>query len=105
MRTTLNNISVNNGLGTVPTPAYLQGNLTTSLGPRLTIGGVAQSDALGNAMYANEAFDPATQQTVNGQVVRKPFPNDTIPVTRFDPGHRENPGLTTGAYQPEPAGQ
>jgi hypothetical protein len=82
-----NNISTNNGLGTVPTPAFLQGNLALPAidTPALTIGGVAQKDALGQSLFANEIFDPLTQQTVNGQVVRTPFPNQQIPLTRFDP--------------------
>jgi hypothetical protein len=82
-----NNISTSNGLGTVPTAAYLQGNMNLPAidTPQLTIGGVKQSDPLGQALFANQIFDPLTQQTVGGQVVRTPFMNQTIPLTRFDP--------------------
>ncbi|HEY1757624.1 MAG TPA: TonB-dependent receptor [Bryobacteraceae bacterium] len=82
-----NNISVSNGLGTVPTPAFLQGNLNLPAvdTPALTIGGVAQVDPLGTALKANQIFDPLTQTTVNGLVVRQPFQNQTIPLSRFDP--------------------
>ena len=30
-------------------------------------------------------FDPLTEQTVNGQVTRTPFPNNVIPDSRLDP--------------------
>lgn len=74
-----------NGLNTVPTAAYRQGNFSTALGPQLLIGGVPQTDPLGAALLGNEIFDPLTQSTVNGEVVRQPFPNNTIPLTRLDP--------------------
>jgi len=82
-----NNINTTNGLSTVPTAAMLQGNLALPAidTPALTIGGVAQKDALGTALFANQIFDPLTQQTVSGQVVRTPFLNQQIPLTRFDP--------------------
>jgi Carboxypeptidase regulatory-like domain len=71
---------------TVPTAAYQQGNFSAAeLTTQVALNGVAQVDALGNKLFGNEIFDPATQQTVNGQTVRTPFPNNTIPVTRFDP--------------------
>jgi hypothetical protein len=81
-----NNIETTNGLGTVPTPAYLTGNLAAAeLTTPLTIGGVAQQDVLGQTLYPNQVFNPLTQQTVNGQVVRTAFQNNTIPATMFDP--------------------
>jgi hypothetical protein len=73
-----------NGLNTVPTAAYAQGNFGAALGPQLLIGGVPQTDPLGTALLANQIFDPLTQSTVNGQVVRQAFPNNTIPLTRLD---------------------
>ena len=33
----------------------------------------------------NMIFDPLSNQTVNGQVTRTPFPNNTIPTSRLDP--------------------
>jgi len=33
----------------------------------------------------NTIYDPSTQKVVNGQIVRDPFPNNRIPVERFDP--------------------
>jgi hypothetical protein len=80
------NTLTTNGLGTVPTAAYMQGNLSTAeLTTPLTIGGAAQQDALGQTLYPNQVFDPSSQRTVNGQVVRTAFQNNTIPVTSFDP--------------------
>ena len=74
-----------NGINSVPTAAYQQGNFTTALNPQLTLGGVPQVDALGNPLLGNEIYDPRTQTTVNGQVVRLPFANNTIPITQMDP--------------------
>src|SRR5262249_47636921 len=61
-----------NGLATVPTSAYQQGNFATALTSPLTIGGVAQIDGLNNALVANQIFDPNTQSVVNGQTVLLP---------------------------------
>lgn len=70
----------------LPTAAYQQGNFSAAeLATQVTLNGVPQVDALGNKLFGNEIFDPNTQQTVNGQTVRSPFPNNTIPTTRFDP--------------------
>ena len=63
---------------TVPTAAYRAGDFATALtGRTLTAGGVSY---LEGAIY-----DPATQATVNNQVVRSPFPGNIIPLTRIDP--------------------
>jgi len=95
------NTSVDNGLGTVPTAAMLQGNLSSQkLGSPLTIGGVAQQDALGQTLYPNEIFNPQSQQTVNGEVVRSPFANNTIPMTSFDPAAVKILGLLPLATNP-----
>jgi hypothetical protein len=72
-----------NGLGTVPTTAYQQGNFSSALNTPLI--GAGNVDPLGNTLIGNEIFDPLTQTTVNGLVVRQPFPNNTIPASRFDP--------------------
>jgi len=81
----IQNTLTTNGLNTVPTAAYQQGNFSAALNPALTIAGVAQKDPLGTALLGNMIFDPNTQTVVNGQNVRQPFPNNTIPVTRLDP--------------------
>jgi hypothetical protein len=81
----IQNTLTTNGLNTVPTAAYQQGNFSAALNPALTIAGVAQKDPLGTALLGNMIFDPNTQTVVNGQNVRQPFPNNTIPVARLDP--------------------
>ena len=74
-----------NGIATVPTTAYQQGNFGTSLNPQLLVGGAPQTDPLGTALRGNQIFDPNTQTTVNGLVVRQPFPDNVIPASRLDP--------------------
>jgi hypothetical protein len=71
------------GTFTVPTPAYRSGNF----GPAITAAGSRNvgTDPLGRAIIANTIYDPSTLQIVNGQRVTNPFPNNTIPTTRFDP--------------------
>jgi hypothetical protein len=69
---------------TVPTDAYRNGNFSgaiTAAGTR-NIG----TDPLGNTIFADEIYDPATRQVApNGQIVTTQFPNNTIPATRLDP--------------------
>jgi hypothetical protein len=72
---------VNNIQDTVPTLAYRQGNFAQALLPK-TLG----TDPLGNPITEGEIYDPATNFTApNGQVVRTPFLNNTIPLARQDP--------------------
>ena len=72
---------VNNIQDTVPTNLYRQGIFTQALLPK-TLG----TDPLGNPIIEGEIYDPATNFTApNGQVVRTPFLNNTIPLTRQDP--------------------
>jgi hypothetical protein len=82
---------------TVPTPAFRNGdfsaistNGTCSLcatygiptGPLGTSGYV---DALGRPMFANEIYDPLTRGSLsNGLQFANPFPNNVIPLTRFN---------------------
>jgi hypothetical protein len=88
---------------TVPAAAYLKGdfsaisaNGTCSLCAGLGIPTAAlgvptvQLDPLGNKMFANEIYDPATRAVatsgaLTGQGYATPFPNNVIPSTRFDP--------------------
>src|SRR5579883_3079709 len=78
----LQNSLTTNGLNTVPTAAYRNGNFSSALNPTLVS---TTPDPLGNTFLGNQIFDPLTQTTVNGYVVRQPFPNNQIPVSRFDP--------------------
>jgi hypothetical protein len=64
----------------VPTAAQRQGNFQAAL-----TGSCHGPDPAGQQVCQNEIFDPNTQTTVNGAVVRSPFPNNTIPMSRMDP--------------------
>jgi hypothetical protein len=67
----------------VPTAAYRQGNFAGAIvaaGNR-NIG----TDPLGNAIFADEIYDPTTSRAVNGQVVTSQFPANAIPTARLDP--------------------
>ncbi len=72
--------TVYNGLATVPTAAMRQGDFSAVLGQK-----VLGTDPLGNSIYQNQIFDPASTQRVNGQAVRTPFPGNIIPSSRLDP--------------------
>jgi len=65
----------------VPTPAYRQGDFSGAVLSSKSLG----SDPLGRPIFGNEIYDPTTVKSVNGQNVTDPFPNNTIPVARFDP--------------------
>jgi hypothetical protein len=86
---------------TVPAAAYTQGNfsaispngncsLCSTYGIPTTALGGNQVDPLGNQIFANEIYDPqtrgqATSGPLAGQGYATPFPNNSIPLTRFDP--------------------
>jgi hypothetical protein len=85
---------------TVPTPAFVKGDfsaispngtcsLCSTYGIQTTALGVptVQLDALGRNLYANEIYDPATRAVnpANNLGYASPFPNNTIPLSRFDP--------------------
>ena len=76
------NLVVNNQLETVPTAAYRAGSFATATPPG---SGPIGTDILGRPIFAGEIYNPATTRTVNGQPVRDPFPNRTIPQNMFDP--------------------
>jgi Carboxypeptidase regulatory-like domain/TonB dependent receptor len=67
-------------LQTMPTTAMRNGDFSGALTGK-TLG----TDPLGRPILENTIYDPNTNQTVNGQVVRNPFPNNVIPSSRFDP--------------------
>ena len=69
-----------NGLGTVPTDAFRNGDFSSIL-----TGRVLGVDPMGRNIMENAIYDPATTRTVNGQVVSDPFLNNIIPSSRFDP--------------------
>jgi len=75
------NTIVNNVPLTVPTAAYRDGDFQTAFTGR-TLG----TDPMGRPIMEGEIYDPGTNFTAStGQVLRNPFPNNTIPTSRFDP--------------------
>jgi len=72
----------NRGLGspsiTVPLPEMWDGDLS-----RLLTNEVLGQDALGRDMFRGAIYDPATTRTIDGQMVRDPFPNNVIPAHRI----------------------
>jgi len=73
------------GLKTVPTLAYRQGDFSAALINRLTIGGQPATDALGTPLIQNQIFDPKTTRTApDGSSVRDPFVGNRIPLTSMD---------------------
>jgi len=62
----------------VPTLDVRSGDFSRLLGP------VIGTDSLGRQIRQGQIFDPATERTVNGVIVRDPFPNNVIPRDRFD---------------------
>jgi hypothetical protein len=77
---------IRTGIMTVPTAAYRNGDFSgAALGP-LTAFGQPLVDPLGQTLIQNEIFDPAsTRAAADGSLVRTPFANNMIPVTRMDP--------------------
>jgi hypothetical protein len=89
---------ISNGISTVPTPAYRDGDFSTAGcfayagGSCLvtvpivnTVTGKPAVDPAGQTLSYGEIFDPSTTRTVNGAQVRTPFPNNTIPMSRLSP--------------------
>lgn len=92
------NKAISNGISTVPTPAYREGNFSTAgcfsyvgngcaFSPPIvnTATGQPAVDPAGQTLSYGEIFDPNTTRVVNGAQVRSPFPNNTIPISRLSP--------------------
>jgi hypothetical protein len=73
-------VNTNNGFRTVPSAAVRGGDFSS-----LLTGTQIGTDPLGRPIMNGALYDPSTTRTVNGQVVRDPFPNNQIPAGRFDP--------------------
>jgi hypothetical protein len=67
------------GIWSVPQRAEINGDFSALLGSQVG------TDTLGRPVYQNQIFDPASTTTVNGSVVRTPFPNNIIPASAIDP--------------------
>ena len=77
---------IGDGLVTVPSQAYRQGDFSAALINTLTNAGKPAIDSLGQTLVQNEIFDPTTTRTApDGSSVCDPFPNNKIPANRFDP--------------------
>ncbi|HEY7334314.1 MAG TPA: TonB-dependent receptor [Bryobacteraceae bacterium] len=90
---------IGNGLMSVPTQAYRDGNFgstgcfnfngatnTCNTSPvALTQGGQPAIDPAGQALTYGEIFDPNSTRVVGGAQVRTPFLNQSIPANRMDP--------------------
>jgi hypothetical protein len=63
---------------TLPTAAFRNGDFSS-----LLTGNQIGTDALGRPIFEGAIYDPATTRTVNGQLVRDPFPGNRIPIARF----------------------
>lgn len=86
------------GFYTIPTAAMTKGDFSSLLGSQIG------TDPLGNPILSGEIFDPASTRTVNGQLVRTPFPNNIIPSNRFDPAAAKLLALYPAPNQPIPTG-
>ena len=79
-------VVTNNVPITVPTAAYRAGDFSQALtGKNLCPAATPNCDPLGRPIFENTIYNPLTQRSVNGQVVRDPFPNNTIPLSQQDP--------------------
>jgi hypothetical protein len=76
------NRTTSNSFQTVPTDAYRAGDFTTAQAPFIFTG---VTDPAGQTLTFGEIFDPTTNKTVNGSLVRTPFLNQQIPLGRLDP--------------------
>jgi hypothetical protein len=91
-----NDISALGALNTVPTAAYRTGDFRGALTGRTLTG----TDPLGRPILENVIYDPKTNQTVSGRVVRNPFPNNIIPQTDLDPVALKIQGLIPNPENP-----
>ncbi len=71
------------GSVSIPTQDMIGGNFSRLLGSAIG------TDALGRTILQNQLYDPTTTRTVNGALVRDPFPGNIIPVSAMDPASRK----------------
>ena len=68
------------GLGSVPTLKMRNGDFSEIL-----TGRVLNTDPLARNILENTIYDPGTTRTVNGAIVRDPYPGNSIPISQMDP--------------------
>ncbi len=83
-----------NGLGTVPTLEFKQGDFSRLLDPNFTgradSGAVLGTDAAGRSIRYGQIYDPASTRALpNGGAIRDPFPGNVLPRSRWDPVARK----------------
>jgi len=66
---------------TMPTALMKSGDFSQALTARAPLG----TNPAGGSINENMIFDPTTEQTINGQLTRSPFPNNIIPSPRLSP--------------------
>lgn len=85
---------------TLPTREFQNGDFSRLFDPAYTgnarSGTVVDTDALGRPVRFGQIYDPRTTRTVNGRVVRDPFPNNQIPRELWDAVARTT--LETGLW-------
>ncbi|PYT24610.1 MAG: TonB-dependent receptor [Acidobacteria bacterium] len=82
------------GFYTIPTQAMVNGDFSSLLGPQIG------TDALGRPILQGQIYDPTSTRTVNGQLVRDPFPGNIIPSNKFDPAAAKMMSLFPATNQP-----
>lgn len=87
-KTATNNL-VFNGFTTLPVPDFRNGNFSGLFDPAYTgnakSGTTVGTDPLGRPIVFGQIYNPATTRTVNGAIVRDPFPGNIIPQSAWDP--------------------
>jgi hypothetical protein len=72
----------NDVYSTVPTLQYREGNFSQALAATNRVLG---TDPLGRPILENAIYDPSSTFLENGLEERNPYPNNTIPMSEFDP--------------------
>lgn len=81
---------------TMPQAAWLTGDLSSYLTNQ-----VIGKDALGRDVIRGAIYDPNTQQTVGGQLVRDPFPGNIIPKSRISKVSQNLANILSQHYKPQ----
>lgn len=83
------NALVFNNFTTLAPNEYRTGDFSKMLDPgwmgQSRAGTPIGSDALGRPVLFGQIYDPLSTRTVNGQLIRDPFPGNIIPGSRIDP--------------------